>query len=77
LGYKVFNGHTRGMVVPVIKSENEELVYQTDLVPMKVFLDKDLFSGYDLNPELAQRDLFCFMIRSLTVFTTRKTQVIL
>jgi glyoxylase-like metal-dependent hydrolase (beta-lactamase superfamily II) len=53
LGYKVFNGHTRGMVVPVIKLENEELVYLTDLVPMKVFLDKDLFSGYDLNPELA------------------------
>jgi len=68
LGYKVFNGHTRGMVVPVIKSENEELIYLTDLVPMKVFLDKDLFSGYDLKPELAlseKRD-FLNSIRSPT-----------
>jgi hypothetical protein len=32
-----------GLVVPVIKSENEGLVYLTDLVLMKVFVDKDLF----------------------------------
>ncbi len=56
LGYKVFDGHTRGMVVPVIKSENEEIIYLTDLIPMKVFLGKELFSGYDLNPELALRE---------------------
>ncbi len=56
LSYKVFNGHTRGMVVPVIQSENEELVYLTDLVPMKVFLDKDLYSGYDLDPVLAREE---------------------
>ena len=56
LGYKVFNGHTRGMVVPVIQSENEEIVYLTDLVPMKVFLDKDLYSAYDLDPDLALRE---------------------
>jgi glyoxylase-like metal-dependent hydrolase (beta-lactamase superfamily II) len=56
LEYKVCNGHTRGMVVPVIKSENEELVYLTDLVPMKVFLDKGLYSAYDLDPELARKE---------------------
>lgn len=56
MGYKVFNGHTRGMVVPVIQSGNEEIVYLTDLVPMKVFLDRNLYSGYDLDPELAIRE---------------------
>ena len=61
LGYKVFNGHTRGMVVPVIKSENEVVVFLTDLVPMKVFLDKDLFSGYDLNPDLAISEKWKFL----------------
>ncbi len=53
LEYKVFNGHTRGMVVPVIKTGSKEVVFLTDLVPMQVFLDKDVYSGYDLDPELA------------------------
>ena len=53
LEFRVFNGHTRGMVVPVISSEGAKVVYATDLLPMKAFLDKNLFSCYDLNPDLA------------------------
>jgi glyoxylase-like metal-dependent hydrolase (beta-lactamase superfamily II) len=56
LEYRVFNGHTRGMVVPVIKTGKEELIYLTDLVPMKSFLDQKLYSGYDLDPELALKE---------------------
>ena len=54
-------------MVPVIKTENEEVVYLTDLVPMKVFLDKDLFSGYDLDPELA-------LLEKLKYLNSLKTQ---
>lgn len=54
--FRVFNGHTRGMVVPVIKAEHEEIVYLTDLVPMKIFLEKGVYSAYDQDHKLAVKE---------------------
>ena len=56
LEYKVYHGHTRGMVVPRIKAGNKELLFLSDLIPMKVFFEMGLFSGYDLDPELVHRE---------------------
>lgn len=54
--YSVYNGHTRGMVVPRIIAGSKEYLFLSDLIPMKVFFEKGLFSGYDLNPELVLRE---------------------
>lgn len=53
LDFRIFNGHTSGMVVPVIRSENGDICYVTDLAPMEIFLENGSYSGYDMNPQLA------------------------
>lgn len=50
--FKVFNGHTRGLTVPVIDAGQEKVYYVSDLVPMEIFLDEQIYSGYDLDPDL-------------------------
>jgi glyoxylase-like metal-dependent hydrolase (beta-lactamase superfamily II) len=56
IDFRVFNGHTRGMVVPVIGSGSEQICFISDLVPMEIFLDKEVWCGYDLEPELQLRE---------------------
>lgn len=52
INFKVFNGHTRGMVVANIGSGLEQICFLSDLVPMELFLDPKVWCGYDLEPEL-------------------------
>jgi glyoxylase-like metal-dependent hydrolase (beta-lactamase superfamily II) len=54
--FPVYHGHTRGMVVPTIHTPGNITYYLTDLVPMRIFLEPDIYSGYDLDPELAMRE---------------------
>lgn len=54
--FRIYNGHTKGMVVPEIKSGLDEVYYVSDLIPMEIFLKKGVYSGYDLNPELARSE---------------------
>lgn len=56
IDFRIFNGHTRGMVVPVIKTPEVDTYYVTDLIPLELFLKSGVHSGYDLNPELAMRE---------------------
>ncbi|MCK5137227.1 MAG: MBL fold metallo-hydrolase [Bacteroidales bacterium] len=51
--FQVYNGHTRGMVVPKILSSEMDTYFVTDLMPMELFMEPDVNSGYDLDPELA------------------------
>ena len=56
MSFMVFNGHTRRMVVPEIHA-NEGLTYfVSDLVPMEIFLQPELWCGYDLEPDLQLRE---------------------
>ena len=59
--FRSFYGHTYGMVVPVIFSPDVTTCYLTDLLPMRIFLEKEVFSGYDLNPELALKEKETFL----------------
>ena len=56
MDFRIFNGHTKGMVVPVIKSDDGKTYFTSDLIPMHIFLDPEVYSGYDLDPELAKRE---------------------
>lgn len=51
--FKVFNGHTRGMVVPFIHLNGNTTCYLSDLIPMALFLENEIYSGYDLDPKTA------------------------
>ena len=56
VGFKIFNGHTRGMVVPVIHTKEEKTYFMSDLVPMEIFLDPGVWCGYDLESNLLLRE---------------------
>lgn len=60
--FRVFNGHTRGMVVPVISTPEGEVYYMTDLVPMELFLDEGISSGYDLDAGLSLHEKRNFLL---------------
>lgn len=52
MSFEVLNGHTRGMVVPMIQTEDGPAYFVSDLLPMEIFLNPKLWCGYDLEPEL-------------------------
>jgi len=56
MSFEVFSGHTRGMVVPVIKHGEELVYFLSDLVPMEIFLQEKLWCGYDLEPGLLRKE---------------------
>jgi glyoxylase-like metal-dependent hydrolase (beta-lactamase superfamily II) len=60
LELRIFNGHTRGLIVPIIHGNKETLVFAGDLAPTMAHLTLQLASKYDVNPllALAERDDF-------------------
>jgi len=56
MSFIVFNGHTRGMVVPEIDTGDGKIYFPTDLIPMEVYLEPEVYCGYDLDPELQIRE---------------------
>lgn len=54
--FRIFNGHTRGMAIPEIQLGQEKIFFVSDLLPMEVFLQKEVYSGYDLDPDLARSE---------------------
>ena len=54
--FEMVHGHTKGMVVPVIHSGEEKHIFMSDLVPMEIFLDPEVWCGYDLDPGLQLRE---------------------
>ncbi len=54
--FRIFNGHTRGMVVPMIQGDEEKICFMSDLIPMEIFLDPEIWCGYDLEPEFLRRE---------------------
>jgi glyoxylase-like metal-dependent hydrolase (beta-lactamase superfamily II) len=50
--FKIFYGHTKGLVVPRIITPEQEIYYVSDLIPMEIFMEPDVNSGYDLDPDL-------------------------
>lgn len=63
LDYQVFNGHTKGMIVPRIRRDGREIFYLSDLAPMELFLENDVSCGYDLDPNKAMQEKRDFLSR--------------
>ena len=54
--FRAFHGHTKAMVVPEIRTEEGKIYFPSDLIPMEVFLEPEVYCGYDLDPELQLRE---------------------
>jgi glyoxylase-like metal-dependent hydrolase (beta-lactamase superfamily II) len=47
---RIFNGHTLGLAIGIIKYENRKIVNISDLIPMAGNIPLTWISGYDTNP---------------------------
>lgn len=56
ISFKIFHGHTRGMVVPVIQNGEDLTYFMSDLCPMEIFLEERTWCAYDLDPALLLRE---------------------
>jgi glyoxylase-like metal-dependent hydrolase (beta-lactamase superfamily II) len=60
LEFLIFNGHTSGLLVPVIHWNKKSIAFCGDLIPTIAHLELNCASGYDMNQMmvLAERDEF-------------------
>lgn len=56
-----FDGHAKAMVVPVIQSGKRKIYFASDLVPMELFVEPDVNSAYDKDPDLALKEKLIFL----------------
>ncbi|MEY3984340.1 MAG: hypothetical protein RL160_1899 [Bacteroidota bacterium] len=47
---RVMNGHTRGMICPLIQSQNRKVFYAADLIPSASHIPVNYVMGYDIEP---------------------------
>ncbi|MDF1573252.1 MAG: MBL fold metallo-hydrolase [Bacteroidales bacterium] len=52
----VSHGHTDHMVVPIIDADDHDVVFATDLLPMKIFMEPGAFSYYDVAAGLLESE---------------------
>ncbi|MBP6978166.1 MAG: MBL fold metallo-hydrolase, partial [Lentimicrobiaceae bacterium] len=53
---RIFSGHTRGLMVPIISTENETIAFAGDLIPTPAHLDSNIGMSYDRDPELVREE---------------------
>jgi glyoxylase-like metal-dependent hydrolase (beta-lactamase superfamily II) len=47
---RVMNGHTRGMICPLIQSQDRKVFYAADLIPSASHIPVNYVMGYDIEP---------------------------
>ncbi|MFB6317739.1 MBL fold metallo-hydrolase [Saccharicrinis sp. FJH54] len=58
---QIFNGHTPGQLVPIIRFKNITLVYAADLIPLAASVQHMWISAYDINPLLTAQEKHHFL----------------
>lgn len=64
LRFGAFHGHTKGMVVPRISGADCDLVFASDLLPLKILTEQESYSFYDIDSGLQMKEKEHFL-RSL------------
>jgi len=53
---KVFNGHTLGMIAPIIHGPSYKLMYMADLIPAAAHVPVNYVIGYDVQPLITMEE---------------------
>lgn len=53
---KVFNGHTFGMIAPIIHHEDFKVMYMADLIPAAAHVPVNYVIGYDIQPLVTMQE---------------------
>ncbi len=62
---KIFDGHTRGQIVPIIKYKNHTVVYAADFIPSALNVPVGYLAGYDIDPLTAMKEKEEFLKEAL------------
>ena len=73
LRVEIRSGHAEGHQISWIESEGDAALFTADLAPAKIWLNPDLISGVDTDPEAARKN----RIEVLTEAAEREAPVIL
>jgi len=56
ISVRFFHGHTRGLMIPVIHTGTETIVFAGDLIPTSVHLDPEIGMTYDRDSKLVREE---------------------
>lgn len=62
---EIFDGHTKGQLIPVIKYKDRTIVYGADFIPSVTNVPTAYISGFDTDPLLAMEEKEAFLERAL------------
>lgn len=63
---RLFNGHTKGLVVPLINFEGRTLVYISDFIPTTAHVPLSYVCGYDIEPLKTIKETEQFLEETVT-----------
>lgn len=63
---RIFNGHTQGLVIPIINFKGKKLVYMADLIPTSAHIPASWICGYDTQPLVSMKEREMFLDEALT-----------
>jgi glyoxylase-like metal-dependent hydrolase (beta-lactamase superfamily II) len=64
-GIKIFNGHTRGQIIPHIKVNRKTVVFMGDLLPSAAHLPLPYIMAYDIDPLLTLEEKKQFFAQAI------------
>lgn len=62
---RIFNGHTHGLIVPIINYKNKKIVYTTDFFPTSAHIPISWVCGYDIEPLISMQEHEDFLKEAL------------
>ena len=62
---RIFNGHTRGQIIPIITYKGKSIVFVADLFPFRANLPLSYIASYDVEPMVTLKEKETFLEESL------------
>ena len=79
ISFRIVNGHTQGMIIPVIKNKENTFVFMADFIPSAAHIPIPFIASVDIQPLIALKEKEAFLneaadydIESCTVVRTDK-----
>lgn len=63
--FRIFNGHTRGQLIPIIKINEQILVFAADFIPSKANIPISYIPAVDIEPLLTMKEKEAFLEEAL------------
>ncbi len=63
--FEIYDGHTRGQLIPFIRYKNHTVVFMADFIPSAYNIHIPYISGYDIDPLLVMKEKETFLEKAL------------